>query len=123
MTASRQEGLALVSVLLVLTVMLVFAVTAQQMVLLTALTIRNQLALSQAEAEQESLMNLALLLTEAQLEAGGRLPESALMPAGADYVLESAEQARITISAIKPALAVELTVMAHSGRVTVTGRR
>ncbi len=114
-------GLALLSVLLLLTAMLVLAVTAQQLVLLGALTTRNQLTLAEADANLHSRTTLGLLLLEQQLSAGGTLPALPDLPADLDYSRLGPQHARLRVQGTSPALARELTIALNGTHLSIIG--
>lgn len=116
----RQQGVALISVLLLLSAMLVMAVAMQLLALLGALATRNQLAFAAAEAELHSRLTHSLLLLEGQLGPAGEMPAVPLLPAGTDYQLIGPKQARLQLANPQPPqLAREVVVEVNAGRIAV----
>lgn len=107
----RQDGMALISVLLLLAAMFTMAIALQLLALLGALSIRNQIAFAAAEAELHTRLTHSLLLLETQLAGPGELPAAALMPAGTNYTRISNEHARLQVDSPEPPnLALEVIV-------------
>lgn len=116
----RQEpaGIALISVLLLLSAMLVMALTMQLLALLGVLTTRNQLAFAEAEAELHSRLNYGLLTIEQQIGTTGELPESPYLPDWISYSRESIELARLAVSSSQPPhLALEALIQLQGTRL------
>lgn len=120
-----RAGVALVSVLLLLTAMLVMALAVQMMALLGFLTTRNQIAFAQSEAAMHSRLTHSLLMLESQLVAGtGELPEAPLMPAGTGYTRLDEKHARLLIEDPEPPrLGMEVIVELTGGTTQVILRR
>lgn len=116
---TARQGIALISVLLLLTAMLVMTLTMQLLALLGALTTRNQLAYAQAEAELHSLLTHSLLTLEQQVVPGGELPVSASLPAAVSYTRQSPQLARLVISSGTGQLALEVLVQLEGSRLRV----
>lgn len=117
---ASERGIALISVLLLLTAMLVMALTMQLLALLGALSSRNQLAHAAAEAEQHSRLTWSLLALEQQLEPDGELPLSPHLPAGLSYSRQTGSLARLAIqSSSPPHLALEVLLELSGKRVRV----
>lgn len=121
---SRSSGLALVSVLLLLSAMLVMAVAMQLLALLGALTTRNQLNHAVAEAELHSRLTQTLILLETQLGAGDELPSVAYVPDGTSYQRLGPAHARVTVASSQPPLlAREVIVELAGARLLVVQTR
>lgn len=121
---TSQAGMALISVLLLLTAMLVMALAVQMMALLGFMTTRNQIAFAQSEAEMHSRLTHSLLILESQLTAPNELPESPVMPAGTSYTRLDEQHARLLIDDPEPPrLGMEVTVELTGGVTRVLMRR
>ena len=120
----RKDGMALISVLLLLAAMLTMAVAMQMMALLGAISTRNQIAFARAEAELHTRLTHSLLILETQLAAPDELPESPHMPTGTRYNRISNQHAQLQIDSPEPPhLGMEVTIELRSGTTHVIMRR
>lgn len=112
-------GIALVSVLLLLSAMLIMALTMQLLALLGALATRNQLSYAAADAEVNSRLHHSILLLEQQ-SAGGELPITPELPGWSEYSLRSETVAHLVVhSGQPPHLALEALIRLDGARIEV----
>jgi|GEM_PF-4360621 len=124
MRSCDPAGMALVTVLLLLSAMLVMALTMQLLALFGALTVRNQLSAAQAEAALASLLTHSVLLLEEQLQPGPLLPTAPLLPQHVSYERLSDSEARLALSSSQPQqLATEVLLQLQGNRIELTAMR
>ncbi len=113
-------GIALVSVLLLLSAMLIMALSMQLLALLGALATRNQLAYAAADAELNSRLHHSILLLEQQSAGSGELPGTANLPDWSEYRQQSPTVAHLLVhSGQPPHLALEALLQLSGGRIEV----
>lgn len=124
MRSCEPAGMALVTVLLLLSAMLVMALTMQLLALFGALIVRNQLSAAQAEAALASLLTHSVLLLEEQLQPGPLLPATPLLPQHVSYERLSDSEARLALSSSQPQqLATEVLLQLQGNRIELTAMR